>query len=215
MESELVQAIQEIAQGLNQTSCFDILSLIISAISACATVAVLYYNHRTIKLAQDGMQQSLNLAFYEKMLAVANNIENGDYSNTDTEIKLLFGDTVLKNIQEIRRLKTEKVYQDRTSEKYNELLDQQPEAAEYYDLDALLMEDTDAPEHLVKRHEELDKKFEILYSDDGEEYDWKDISAKSKQIEEKMDELIQKVNHDVWAILKEKLSIKPVHKSHK
>ena len=76
MESELVQAIQEIAQGLNQTSCFDILSLIISAISACATVAVLYYNHRTIKLAQDGMQQSLNLAFYEKMLAVANNIEN-------------------------------------------------------------------------------------------------------------------------------------------
>jgi hypothetical protein len=213
MESELVQAIQEIAQGLNQTSGFDILSLIISTISACATVAVLYYNHRTIKLAQEGMQQSLNLAFYEKMLAVANNIENGDYSNTDTEIKLLFGDTVLKNIQEIRRLKTEKAYQDRTSEKYSELLDQQPEAAEYYDLDALLMEDADAPEHLVKRYEELDKKFEILYSDDGEEYNWKNISTESKQTEEKLNDLIQKVSRDVWATMKEKLSIKSICKN--
>lgn len=208
MESELVQVIQEIAQGLNQTSGFDILSLIISAISAFATVAVLYYNHRAIKLAQDGMQQSLNLAFYEKMLAVANNIENGDYSNTDTEIKLLFGDTVLKNIQEIRSLKTKKAQQDRISEKYSELLDQQPEAAEYYSLDALLMEDTDAPKCSIERYEELDKKFEILYSDDGEEYNWKDISTESKKIEEKMDDLIQKVNRDVWAIMKEKLSIK-------
>ena len=110
MESELIQAIQEIVKGLNQTSGLDVVSLIISAISACATVAVLYYNHKTIKLAKDGMQQSLNLAFYEKMLAVANNIENGDYSNTDTEIKLLFGDAILKNIQEIRSLKTKKAY---------------------------------------------------------------------------------------------------------
>lgn len=47
MESELVQAIQEIAQELNQTTCFDVLSLIISFISAIATVSVLWYNHIT------------------------------------------------------------------------------------------------------------------------------------------------------------------------
>lgn len=66
MESELVQAIQEIAQELNQTTCFDILSLIISFISAIATVSVLWYNHKTIKLAKENMQHSQDLAFYEK-----------------------------------------------------------------------------------------------------------------------------------------------------
>ena len=153
------------------------------------------------------MQQSLNLAFYEKMLAVANNIENGDYSNTDTEIKLLFGDAILKNIQEIRSLKTKKAYQDRESERYSELLNQQPDAVEYYELDSFLTESSDVPEHLAKRYDELHKRFETLYSDDGEEYNWVDISAKSKQIEEQLNTLIKKVNHDVWIIMKEKLSI--------
>lgn len=207
MESEMVQAIQEIAQGLNQTNCFDILSLIISAISSFATVAVLYYNHKTIKLAKDGMQQSLNLAFYEKMLAVANNIENGNYTNTDTEIKLLFGDTVLKNIQEIRKLQTEKVHQDRICEKYSELLALQPEAMEYHQLDDLLASESDVPKHLVKRYEELNEKFNVLYSQDGEEYDWGNISAVCNQIEEKLDSLIEKVNSDIWSIMKQKLSV--------
>lgn len=117
MESELVQAIQEIAQELNQTTCFDVLSLIISFISAIATVSVLWYNHKTIKLAKENMQHSQDLAFYEKMLVVANNIAQEDYSNTDIEIKLLFGKDVLESIQKIRALKLKIENIDKAREK--------------------------------------------------------------------------------------------------
>ena len=182
MESELAQAIQRIAQGLNQADPLDVINLIISAVSALATVAVLYYNHRTIDLAQKAMQQSLHLTFYEKMLAVANNIEKGNYMNTDTEIKLLFGGAVLQDIQEIRKLQTEKAHQDRVCTKYTELLNAQPDSLEYYQLENLLTSESDVPQHLVKRYEELDKQLNVLYSNNGKEYDWKKISAVRKQI---------------------------------
>lgn len=211
MESELVQAIQEIAQELNQTTCFDILSLIISFISAIATVSVLWYNHKTIKLAKENMQHSQDLAFYEKMLVVANNIAQEDYSNTDIEIKLLFGKDVLESIQKIRPLVNKKKYIDVDIKKYNELLCEQPEGRDYLALDSRIQQEEfkgeEVPKEIINQLDEFKHKLRFLYSDEGEMYDWEDISKRDNEVTQELEPLVQKVNDDIRNIMEEKFSL--------
>ncbi|MEE0548313.1 MAG: hypothetical protein UC390_11360 [Peptococcaceae bacterium] len=204
MESELVQAIQEIAQELNQTTCFDILSLIISFISAIATVSVLWYNHKTIKLAKENMQHSQDLAFYEKMLVVANNIAQEDYSNTDIEIKLLFGKDVLESIQKIRALKLKIENIDKAREKSIKSFCKQLDRNE---INVLLGNDDKVSPEMFLDFENLEEDFRVVYSEDGEEYTWQTISKKQSEVTQELESLVQKVNDDIRNIMEEKFSL--------
>ena len=207
MISELVQAVGKFIQSLDTNELFDLWSIILSAISTLVAILVLCYNHKAIKLTQKGMQQTLNLVFYEKMLSVANNIEKGDFSNTDIEIKLLFGDTVLQNIHHIIKLNEDNINQEREIDKYLDLFNRQQEAEEYNNLNTLLTEETEVLEEHVKRFQELDKRLNVLYSSDGKEYDWKKISERHKQTQEEIKYRVKKVKDDIWEIMKAKLSI--------
>lgn len=204
MESELVQAIQEIAQELNQTTCFDVLSLIISFISAIATVSVLWYNHKTIKLAKENMQHSQDLAFYEKMLVVANNIAQEDYSNTDIEIKLLFGKDVLESIQKIRALKLKIENIDKAREKSIKSFCKQLDRNE---INVLLGNDDKVSPEMFLDFENLEEDFRVVYSEDGEEYTWQTISKKQSEVTQELESLVQKVNDDIRNIMEEKFSL--------
>lgn len=204
MESELVQAIQEIAQELNQTTCFDILSLIISFISAIVTVSVLWYNHKTIKLAKENMQHSQDLAFYEKMLVVANNIAQEDYSNTDIEIKLLFGKDVLESIQKIRALKLKIENIDKAREKSIKSFCKQLDRNE---INVLLGNDDKVSPEMFLDFENLEEDFRVVYSEDGEEYTWQTISKKQSEVTQELESLVQKVNDDIRNIMEEKFSL--------
>lgn len=204
MESELVQAIQEIAQELNQTTCFDVLSLIISFISAIATVSVLWYNHKTIKLAKENMQHSQDLAFYEKMLVVANNIAQEDYSNTDIEIKLLFGKDVLESIQKIRALRLEIENIANAREKHIRSFCKQLDTNE---INALLGNDDKVSPEMYLDLENLKEVFSVIYSENGEEYTWQTISKKQSEVTQELESLVQKVNDDIRNIMEEKFSL--------
>ena len=204
MESELVQAIQEIAQELNQNTCFDVLSLIISLISAIATVSVLWYNHKTIKLAKENMQHSQDVAFYEKMLVVANNIAQEDYSNTDIEIKLLFGKNVLESIQKIRTLKLKKESINNAKRECMKLIVEQLDPNI---IKSFLKNDNEVAEEKFLDDGSLEEKLRVVYSDKGEEYHWEDISKQDEEVTQELKSLVQKVNDDIRNIMEEKFSL--------
>lgn len=79
------------------------------AISACAawagaigTVAVLIYNHITIKLTQQSVQQAVDLQLYDKRQAVYDEIfKSKAFAGTPENIKILYSDEICELHKEI------------------------------------------------------------------------------------------------------------------
>lgn len=150
------------------------------------------------------MQHSQDLAFYEKMLVVANNIAQEDYSNTDIEIKLLFGKDILENIQKIRALKLEIENIAKAREKHIRSFCKQLDTNE---INALLRNDDKVSSEMFLDFENLKEVFSVVYSDDSEEYTWQTISKKQSEVTQELESLVQKVNDDIRNIMEEKFSL--------
>ena len=79
------------------------------AISACAawagaigTIAVLWYNHRSIRLAQYSVQQAINLQLYEKRLALYTDLSKSDaFKESPIELKIVYSEIIYNSHKQI------------------------------------------------------------------------------------------------------------------
>lgn len=101
MNSELIEAIRE----LGETSWPDILSVAISGVSAILTIIVLWYNHRSIQLTQETIQQATNLQLYEKRMELYSGLLGDNaFEKAPLELKIIFSKKIYDLYTEIAAL---------------------------------------------------------------------------------------------------------------
>lgn len=106
MNTEIIEAIRE----LGQTSCWEKASVFIGVLSTVLTFAVLWYNHKSIKLTQQTMLQAINLQLYEKRLALYSKLSKDDaFVGAPQELKIVFSDEIYNLYSEIVALCNEQV----------------------------------------------------------------------------------------------------------
>ena len=87
------------------------------AISACAawvgaigTILVMWYNHRSIHLAQLGVQQAVSLQLYEKRLELYTALSRDDaFKDTPLEVKIVYSEIIYELYKQISDLCNRKV----------------------------------------------------------------------------------------------------------
>ena len=114
MDNELVQVIQQISEELSQTSGWDIAGVIIGGVSTVLTIIVLWFNHRTIKLTQKSIRQTMNLQLYDKRLELYSFLSDEDaFDKPPMELKIVFTEEIYKLYDSICELcAIQKYYMD-------------------------------------------------------------------------------------------------------
>lgn len=222
----LINAVTEISRALSEPSVFDIIAMIISALSLITTIIIIILNYRAVEAAKESvevaqksleltkieMQKTIDIQLYERRLIVANHISQNDYSDNIMEIVLLFGKEIYKKIKNIQTLIEHKNNNDRMYEKYYELLDQEEDAEEYYSLEQNLNDESLSPElheHYYKRYKELDEKYKIMYDHSFEEeiaYDIAEICANGRHLETEIKSSQRELKKELLQYMRKKLS---------
>lgn len=105
MYSEMVQAFEQIAHGVNTTSAWEIASVLLSGISVLLTLIVIVYNYKSIKLSQKSIKQSINLQLYDKRQELFDQIfEDNAFKRAPESIKILFSESIYQDYCEIVKL---------------------------------------------------------------------------------------------------------------
>ena len=105
MNSELLQAIQQIPRELSQPSNWDIAGVIIGGIGVILTIVVLWYNHKSIKLAQHSIQQAIGLQLYEKWLELYSALaEDTAFEEIPMSLKIVYSEEIYNLYAEISNL---------------------------------------------------------------------------------------------------------------
>ena len=105
MNSELLQAIQQISRELSQPSNWDIAGVIIGGIGVILTIVVLWYNHKSIKLAQHSIQQAIRLQLYEKRLELYSALaEDTAFEEIPMSLKIVYSEEIYNLYNEISNL---------------------------------------------------------------------------------------------------------------
>lgn len=111
----IVEALNSINYSLTHPTRWEIASVIISAVSLILTVVVLFYNHRSISLAQKSIKQAVDLQLYEKRLELFKHLSEQDaFKNVPIEIKIVFSDSLYDLYADISILcqkRWEKIYE--------------------------------------------------------------------------------------------------------
>lgn len=91
----IVEALDSINYSLTHPTGWEMASVIISAVSLILTVAVLFYNHRSISLAQKSIKQAIDLQLYEKRLELFKRLsEQNAFLKVPVEIKIVYSDEI-------------------------------------------------------------------------------------------------------------------------
>lgn len=214
MNQDVIYALEEIANCLNQTDYLGIVGTVISFLGFITTCIVIVFNYRTIKLTQTQIQKSIDIQLYDRYFTIIERIEKNDYSTSITEIALLFGEDIAAEVSELVNLNDEMDFNNREQQEYFKLLKDcsDPEIQEFYNL-YLKMEQT--PEKLFpaeeKRFDELFEKNGILTFTDEEgnekTYDIGDIKENQKRLEQNFCSLNNKVLIALKCFMKGVLSI--------
>lgn len=89
---------------------WDAISAVASWVGAIGTVAVLWYNHRSISLTQRSVQQAINLQLYEKRLELYTALSKNDaFKDTPLEIKIVYSEVIYDLYKQINGLCNRKI----------------------------------------------------------------------------------------------------------
>lgn len=198
---EILKVLEKIAESLSTTSIWDKASVVISLAAFITTLVVLIQNRKAMELSRASIQKSIDLAMYDKMIEVANNLEKNIYTNTTMEISILFGMDVLNEVKELQTLTAQLSRRERDRDRYNELLKQ----TDYdFELDYMATQE-DVPEKILEQAAAQDAKYQVLedyeFSNPMEivSYDIEeiieDISVLGENIKTKQKHLKNKIYH--------------------
>lgn len=162
--------------------------------------------------AQKMMKKTIDIQLYDKMLAISNNIEKDDYTNTIMEVSVMFGNQIWKQIENIKEQISELQEWKRKQERYNQLCEEQG----YDESLAQEAEMEGASEDIIHKAMAQDEKFAVVYDYEtympeygieAEEYNWKEISSQIKILEEQVSKEQKQLKRDVYNILKSKITV--------
>jgi len=98
----IVKALDSINYSLSHPTNWEIASVIISGISLFATVFVIFYNRKSITMAQKSINQAVNLQLYEKRLELFNRLSaQNAFENAPLELKIVFSNQIYTLYNEI------------------------------------------------------------------------------------------------------------------
>ena len=214
---KILQALNEITTAISTTSFWDIAGVVVAGLALLGSLAVLYQNRKSIEISKVAIQKSIDLQMFDKMVQVANKIENNDYSSTTMEISTLFSKEILQQIEELRELTKQLSYSKRMRDKYYKLLEKTDYDRELY----VYASEDDAPEEVKMRANEQEIKFQKLTEGepDGEGgiiyYDIYEINEDIKNLTDEIKLRQKKVKNDVSHIIQDKYKVNEERKDKK
>lgn len=190
------------------SACAAWVGVLVSGMALLATLAVLYQNHKTIELSKKDIQNAINLQMFDKMMDIANKIESNDYSSTTMELVTLFGQDVLKQVEELRYLKEQEKNKESESSRYYTLLREEEDYD--WDLEDYLQKD-DAPENMVQEAINQQEKYRILYDPKGfgdeAYYDINEINKELSELKSNVSIKQKQLKNNVYMILRNKFPL--------
>ena len=190
------------------SACAAWVGVLVSGMALLATLAVLYQNHKTIELSKKDIQNAINLQMFDKMMDIANKIESNDYSSSTMELVTLFGQDVLKQVEELRYLKEQEKKKESESSRYYTLLSKEEDYD--WDLEYYLQED-DVPENMVQEAINQQEKYRILYDPDGfgdeAYYDIDEINKELSELKSNVSIKQKQLKNNVYMILRNKFPL--------
>lgn len=209
--------IHTIIDWCNMNSGF--LMVAITLVYVAATCLICYYNKKSANAAveqaeqaQKMMQKSIDIQLYDKMLAISNNIEIDDYSNTAMEISVLFGNQIWKQVKSLKEKVSELQEWKRKQELYNQLCEEQG----YDDNLAFEAGMEGAPEEIIREAMAQEEQFAVVYDYEmcnpeyeieAEKYDRREISSKIETLKVDISKGQKQLKRDVYSILKSKITL--------
>lgn len=101
----IVEALNTINYSLTHPTGWEIASAIISGLSCALTVVVLFYNHKSIKIAQVSVRQATNLQLYEKRLELFKHLlDDNAFQTVPLELKIVYSEEIYTLFEEISKL---------------------------------------------------------------------------------------------------------------
>lgn len=182
--------------------------VLVSGMALLATLAVLYQNHKTIELSKKDIQNAINLQMFDRMMDIANKIENDNYSSSTMELITLFGQDICKQVEELRQLKKQERCIESDEKKYQELLEEE----EDYDWNLENYSNyEDASDDIIKKASEQNKKYRVLSEPDGlgdmVYYDIDEINMKLSELRYNIASKQKQLKNSVYRILRNKFPL--------
>lgn len=101
----IVDALNTINYSLTHPTGWEIASVIISGLSCALTLVVLFYNHKSIKIAQASVRQATNLQLYEKRLELFKQLSDDNaFETVPVELKIVYSEEIYTLFGEISKL---------------------------------------------------------------------------------------------------------------
>lgn len=189
------------------SACAAWAGVLVSGLAFFATLAVLYQNHKTIELSKKDIQNAINLQMFDKMMEIANKLENNDYSITSMELLTLFGEDILNQVKDIKQLTNSKLSKENESKTYYELLHKEDYDWELENLSSM----NDAPVEILNKANEQYEKYKVLtYQNDLDEIEYYDIEQINKELSEissSISKKQKKLKKDVFEIIRNKFPL--------
>lgn len=206
---EILKVLEKIAESLSTTSIWDKASVVISLAAFITTLVVLIQNRKAMELSRESIQKSIDLAMYDKMIEVANNLEKNIYTNTTMEISILFGMDVLNEVKGLQILTAQLSSSERDRDRYNELLQQTD-----YDFELEYMANQeDVPEEILEQAAEQNAKYQVLVDDEFSDlmeivsYDIKEIIEHISVLEENIKTKQKHLKNKIYHIMRDKFKM--------
>ena len=184
------------------------LTVLCTLIYVIATIFICVYNKRSANAAQTALQKSMDLQMYDRMLSIASNIEQNNYSNSTMEITLLFGTSVWQQVERIKSLSDALNIWEKKRQRYWEL------CYKYgYDdmLDANASREN-APQEVIDAANRQKKFFAIIDEErsdsevDPEEYNHDEILSSISLLKNEITTLQKQLKNNIYTILKSKIT---------
>ena len=190
------------------SACAAWTGVFVSGMAFLATIAVLYQNHKTIELSKKDIQNSINLQMFDKMMNIANRIENDDYSSTKMELITLFGQDIWNQVDELRNLELQKINKESEKKRYEQLL----KCEEDYDCNLEYNSQyEDAPDEIVKKAKRQHEEYRVLSESDGMgntvDYNIDDINKELSELEFNISANRKYLKNSVFRILRNKFPL--------
>lgn len=195
----------------------DWIMIAITLVYVVATIFIWRANQKSAKMAEKqidesrkALQKSIDMQLYDKRLAVANNFEENNYSNSTMEISLLFGNTIFHMVKELRTLIEQQCYWQKEYDSYWKAVNEQE--LYNYDLENYASS-PDATEKILKECSEMNERCRIVYIDgcdeDGNQlfYDYSEISKNLNDINDKVSKKQKELKRKVWHLMQDKISV--------
>lgn len=101
----IVDALNTIDYSLTHPTGWEIASVIISGLSCALTLVVLFYNNKSIKIAQTSIRQATNLQLYEKRLELFKCLsDDSAFKTVPVELKIVYSEEIYVLFGEISKL---------------------------------------------------------------------------------------------------------------